>query len=109
MRFSLPSKLARKATPMSSLLNALLALLGAAGLGFLWRGYSKAMRDARGAREAALEAVRQNRARAKQKHTETMEGLDDVETRNDSLDLDTLGDTIDAVFGDMSDSAGEGG
>ena len=92
----------------SSILTAALAFL-AGLLGFLWRGYSKAMRDARGARDAALEIVRVNKARAEQKHTETMEDLDDVETRNDSLDLDTLGDTIDAVFGDMSDDAGEGG
>ena len=93
---------------MSSILAALLALL-ATGLGFLWRSYSRAMRDARGARDAALEIVRQNKARATQTHTTIMENLDDVEARNADLDLDTLGDTIDAVFSDMSDDAGEGG
>lgn len=92
----------------SSVLTALLAFL-AAGLGFLWKGYSKAMKDARGAREAALEVIRQSRARAERDHTETMENLNDVETSNQSLDLDGLADAVESVFGDMSDDAGEGG
>ena len=87
----------------SSILTTLLALL-AAGLGFLWRGYSKATAKA----DALAEVIRQNRARATEEHTTRHEELNDVETRNDSLDLDTLGDTIDAVFSDMSDDAGEG-
>ena len=94
---------------MSSLLNALLALLGAAGLGFLYRYHSKALSKARSRSEALAEVVRMNRARAIEEHTTRHEELNDVETRNNSLDLDTLGDTIDAVFGDMSDDAGEGG
>ena len=93
---------------MSSLLNALLALLGAAGLGFLYRYHSKALGRATAKADALAEVVRQNRARAEREHATRHEELDDVETRNDSLDLDTLGDTIDAVFGDMSDDAGEG-
>ena len=93
---------------MSSLLNALLALLGAAGLGFLYRYHNRALSKATAKADALAEVVRQNRARATEEHTTRHEELNDVETRNDSLDLDTLGDTIDAVFSDMSDDAGEG-
>ena len=98
---------------MSSLLNALLALLGAAGLGFLWRGYSKAMKDARGARDAALEIVRVNRARAEQTHTETMETIDAKEAQLENADSHELAGDLDALFGGgdslPKDSAGGGG
>ena len=103
----LPLFLARKATAMSSLLNALLTLLGVAGLGFLYRYHSKALGKAVARSDALAEVIRQ-RAKAEQAHTTRHEELDDVETHNDGLDLDALGDTIDAVFGDMSDDAGEG-
>ena len=87
----------------SSVLTALLAFL-AAGLGFLWRGYSKATAKA----DALAEVIRQ-RAKAEQVHTTRHEELDDVSERNDGLDLDGLADAVESVFGDMSDDAGEGG
>ena len=81
-----------------SALTALLALL-AAGLGFLWRGYSKAMRDARGARAAALEVIRMSKARAEQTHTTAMETIDATEQELEKADSHGLADTLDAVFG----------
>jgi hypothetical protein len=82
----------------SSVLTALLAFL-AAGLGFLWRGYSKAMKDARGAREAALEVIRLNKARATEEHTTKIEVLDAKEAKLEKADSHELADTLDAVFG----------
>ena len=87
---------------LSSILTAALVFLTGL-LGFIWRGHSKAV-----ARADALAEVIRRKARAEQTHTAIMENLDDVSERNDGLDLDALGDTIDAVFGDMSDDAGEG-
>ena len=87
---------------LSSVLTAALVFLTGL-LGFIWRGYSKAK-----SRSEALAVVIRQRVKAEQAHTTKHRELDDVETRNDSLDLDTLGDTIDAVFSDMSDDAGEG-
>ena len=84
---------------MSSLLNALLAILGAAGLGFLWRGYSKAMKDARGARDAALEVIRQSKARATEEHTTAMEAIDEKEAQLEDADSHELAGTLDALFG----------
>ena len=83
----------------SSVLTAALALL-AGLLGFLWRGYSKAMKDARGAREAALEIIRVNKARAEQTHTTAMETIDAKEQELQDADSHELADTLDAVFGD---------
>ena len=91
-----------------SILAALLALLGAAGLGFLYRYHSKALSKVVARSDALAEVVRQSRARAERDHTTKRRELDDVSERNDGLDLDTLGDTIDAVFSDMSNDAGEG-
>ena len=95
-----------------SVLTALLAFL-AAGLGFLWRGYSKAMRDARGARDAALEVVRQNKARAEQAHTESMGVLDAKEAQLDNADSPSLASDFDSLFGGggsvPQDDAGDDG
>ena len=82
----------------SSILTAALAFL-AGLLGFLWRGYSKALKDARGARDAALEVVRQNRARATEEHTAAMETIDAKEAQLESADSHELAGTLDAVFG----------
>ena len=94
---------------MSSLLNALLALLGAAGLGFLYRYHNRALSKAAAKADALAEVVRMNRKRATQAHTTRHEELDNVSERNDGLDLDGLADAVESVFGDMSDDAGEGG
>ena len=96
----------------SSILTAALAFL-AGLLGFLWRGYSKAMRDARGARDAALEVVRQNRARATEEHTTAMERIDAKEAQLESADSRSLAGDLDALFGGggsvSQDDAGGGG
>ena len=88
---------------LSSILTAALVFLTGL-LGFIWRGHSKAV-----ARADALAEVIRQRARAEQEHATKHRELDDVEAHNAGLGLDTLGDTIDAVFSDMSDDAGEGG
>ena len=93
---------------MDFLTTILVALFGALGFG-AYRYHNRALSKATAKADALAEVVRQNRARAIEEHTTRHEELNDVETRNNSLDLDTLGDTIDAVFGDMSDDAGEGG
>ena len=82
----------------SSILTAALAFL-AGLLGFLWRGYSKAMRDARGARDAALEVVRQSRARATEEHTRTMETIDAKEAKLENAGGHELAGNLDALFG----------
>ena len=87
---------------LSSVLTAALVFLTGL-LGFIWRGHSKAT-----AKADALAEVILRKARAEQAHATKHGELDDVSERNDGLDLDALGDTIDAVFGDMSDDAGEG-
>ena len=87
------------------------AILGAvvAALGFfLFRQQGKALSTATARADALAEALRVRR-RAEQEHAAVTEVIDDVEARNADLDLDGLADTVDAVFGDMSDSAGEGG
>ena len=95
----LPLFLTRKATAMSSLLNALLALLGAAGLGFLYRYHNRALSKATAKADALAEVVRQNRTRAIQKHTENMGVLDATEQELERADIHELADTLDAVFG----------
>tara|TARA_R100000988_G_scaffold103689_1_gene84180 strand:+ start:5061 stop:5357 length:297 start_codon:yes stop_codon:yes gene_type:complete len=96
----------------SAALTAALAFL-AGLLGFLWRGYSRAMRDARGARDAALEVVRQNRARAEQEHTRTMETIDEKQAQLENADSRSLAGDFDALFGGgdplPEDSAGDDG
>tara|TARA_R100000988_G_C3882473_1_gene108937 strand:+ start:130 stop:441 length:312 start_codon:yes stop_codon:yes gene_type:complete len=96
----------------TSVLTALFALL-ATGLGFLWRGYSKAMRDARGARDAALEIIRVNKARAKQDHTESMGVLDAKEQELENAGSHELSSAVDSLFGAggsvPQDDAGGGG
>lgn len=83
-----------KATAMSqSLLTAALALL-AGLLGFLWRGYSKATSKA----NALAEVVRQNKARATEEHTETMETIDAKEAQLDNADSPSLASDLDALF-----------
>ena len=95
-----------------SILTALLALL-AAGLGFLWRSYSRAMRDARGARGAALEVIRMSRVRAEQDHTKAMETIDAKEAKLQDADSLELSSAIDSLFGGggsvPQDDAGGGG
>ncbi len=97
---------------LSAVLTAALALL-AGLLGFLWRGYSKAMRDARGARDAALEVIRQNRARAEQTHTAAMETIDAAEQELGKADSLGLSSAIDSLFGSggsvPEDAAGDDG
>ena len=98
---------------MSSLLNALLALLGAAGLGFLYRYHSKALSRATAKADALAEVVRQNRARAEQEHATAMEVIDAKEAQLENADSHELADTLDAVFGGggsvPEDSADGGG
>jgi len=87
-----------------SIFEAILgALVGALGF-FLFRQQGKALSTAKARAEGLAEALRVRR-RAEQEHTATMEGLSDVSERNDGLDLDGLADTVDAVFGDMSNDA----
>ncbi len=98
---------------MSSLLNALLTLLGVAGLGFLYRYHSKALSKARSRSEALAEVVRMNRKRATEDHTKTMGVLDAKEAQLEDADSHELADTLDTLFGGgvpvPEDAAGDDG
>ena len=84
---------------MPSLLNALLTLLGVAGLGFLYRYHNKALSKAVARSDALAEVVRMNRERAEQTHTETMETIDAKEQELGKADSHELADTLDTLFG----------
>jgi len=83
---------------MDFLTTILVALFGALGFG-AYRYHSGALSKATAKADALAEVVRQNRTRAIQTHTETMETIDAKEAQLENADSHSLAGDLDALFG----------